>query len=303
MKHDISFHKVKLTNNNMDQSGHIVLTSMHKYRVRIHLVAASELPAQYQYQHLHYSLSAGLHSTFTFPETKFLGVTAYQNERITQLKIDNNPFAKGFRENGHLRGKRKSEVEAGREVRRAEALGSTGTSSHRSRTDSSGSGGLDTGIETDDDDVFQDETAGSRREVVARPGAARSPDTTTPRLSPALVKLEPPSAGQVEPQRPEIKVKLDPAAVSAPVSAPASAVQPIISRPGLQLAATPPRPGSLLYYPNLLPYLPHLYPPPASLHSPALPSAPLQPHFPSTLSSPNYLAAEYLARNFGLNRN
>ncbi len=33
----------------------------------------------------------------------FLGVTAYQNERITQLKIDNNPFAKGFRENGQIR--------------------------------------------------------------------------------------------------------------------------------------------------------------------------------------------------------
>ena len=37
----------------------------------------------------------------------FAGVTAYQNEKITQLKIDNNPFAKGFRENGQLRAKRK----------------------------------------------------------------------------------------------------------------------------------------------------------------------------------------------------
>jgi len=42
-----------------------------------------------------------------FAETKFLAVTAYQNERVTQLKIDNNPFAKGFRDGVALRGKRK----------------------------------------------------------------------------------------------------------------------------------------------------------------------------------------------------
>jgi T-box len=44
---------------------------------------------------------------FRFPETKFLAVTAYQNDRITQLKIDNNPFAKGFRDGVAVRGKRK----------------------------------------------------------------------------------------------------------------------------------------------------------------------------------------------------
>jgi hypothetical protein len=36
--------------------------------------------------------------TFSFPETKFMAVTAYQNHRITQLKIASNPFAKGFRD-------------------------------------------------------------------------------------------------------------------------------------------------------------------------------------------------------------
>lgn len=35
---------------------------------------------------------------FTFPETAFITVTAYQNQQITKLKIDSNPFAKGFRE-------------------------------------------------------------------------------------------------------------------------------------------------------------------------------------------------------------
>uniref|UniRef100_A0A1I8JRF5 T-box domain-containing protein n=1 Tax=Macrostomum lignano TaxID=282301 RepID=A0A1I8JRF5_9PLAT len=35
--------------------------------------------------------------TFVFPETKFYAVTAaYQNQRITQLKIASNPFAKGL---------------------------------------------------------------------------------------------------------------------------------------------------------------------------------------------------------------
>merc|ERR1711862_180991 len=35
---------------------------------------------------------------FVFPETAFITVTAYQNQQITKLKIDSNPFAKGFRE-------------------------------------------------------------------------------------------------------------------------------------------------------------------------------------------------------------
>lgn len=30
--------------------------------------------------------------------TDFIAVTAYQNQRIIELKVDKNPFAKGFRE-------------------------------------------------------------------------------------------------------------------------------------------------------------------------------------------------------------
>ncbi|XP_040565691.1 T-box-containing protein TBX6L [Lepeophtheirus salmonis] len=99
MKHDVSFQKVKLTNNNLDQNGHIILTSMHKYVARIHVVQANDL--------LSLQFANSLYNSFVFPETTFLGVTAYQNDKITQLKIDNNPFAKGFRENGQLRSKRK----------------------------------------------------------------------------------------------------------------------------------------------------------------------------------------------------
>ncbi|KAG7164828.1 T-box transcription factor TBX6-like [Homarus americanus] len=98
MRHPISFQKLKLTNNNLDQQGHIILNSMHKYQPRIHIVAAPDLV----------SLHWAAFNTFNFPQTCFLAVTAYQNERITQLKIDNNPFAKGFRENGQLRSKKRS---------------------------------------------------------------------------------------------------------------------------------------------------------------------------------------------------
>ena len=67
---------------------------MHKYVARVHVVQAED------FNGLQY---ASTYNVFTFPETTFLGVTAYQNDRITQLKIDHNPFAKGFRENGQLR--------------------------------------------------------------------------------------------------------------------------------------------------------------------------------------------------------
>ncbi|XP_053326521.1 T-box transcription factor TBX6-like [Spea bombifrons] len=90
MKQPISFHKMKLTNNTLDQMGHIILHSMHRYQPRFHIVRAQDV----------FSRRWGGCSSFTFPETMFLTVTAYQNEKITQLKIQTNPFAKGFREDG-----------------------------------------------------------------------------------------------------------------------------------------------------------------------------------------------------------
>lgn len=75
----------------------IVLTSMHKYQPRIHIIQTSDTA------HIPWAPQ----SMFTFAETGFVAVTAYQNDRITKLKIDNNPFAKGFRETGQSRCKRK----------------------------------------------------------------------------------------------------------------------------------------------------------------------------------------------------
>ncbi len=91
MKQLIMFHKMKLTNNLMDQNGHIILNSMHKYQPRLHIVKATDLQ----------SLPWTPFNTFQFDETKFIAVTAYQNEKVTQLKINNNPFAKGFRDCTH----------------------------------------------------------------------------------------------------------------------------------------------------------------------------------------------------------
>ncbi|XP_068613375.1 T-box transcription factor TBX20 [Brachionichthys hirsutus] len=42
MKQMVSFEKVKLTNNELDQHGHIILNSMHKYQPRVHIIKREE---------------------------------------------------------------------------------------------------------------------------------------------------------------------------------------------------------------------------------------------------------------------
>ncbi|KAI9515730.1 hypothetical protein NQZ68_022084 [Dissostichus eleginoides] len=171
MRQVISFDRVKLTNNEMDDKGHIILQSMHKYKPRVHVIRHDPRMDLSQIQSLP---AEGVHS-FSFPETEFTTVTAYQNQQflvagvcsragdltpllaaappvtkasagtassfhqgsfydqrtyyyrnsitscdrahcwspqpikapnktITKLKIDRNPFAKGFRDPGRNRG-------------------------------------------------------------------------------------------------------------------------------------------------------------------------------------------------------
>ena len=98
MKQVISFHKLKLTNNPFDKTGHIVLNSMHRYIPRLHIIEENNKTL----------------NTFIFPEGMFTAVTAYQNEAITKLKIEYNPFAKGFRDGQNrkdYRAKRSSDDE------------------------------------------------------------------------------------------------------------------------------------------------------------------------------------------------
>ncbi|KAK3755202.1 hypothetical protein RRG08_027461 [Elysia crispata] len=90
MKQIITFDKLKLTNNLMDINGYIILNSMHKYQPRLRVLYRPGKGEQTE--------GVCLYRTFIFPETKFMAVTAYQNQSITRLKIDSNPFAKGFRD-------------------------------------------------------------------------------------------------------------------------------------------------------------------------------------------------------------
>ncbi|KFQ32254.1 T-box transcription factor TBX1, partial [Mesitornis unicolor] len=69
----------------------IILNSMHRYQPRFHVVFVDPRQDSERFAHQNFK-------SFSFPETQFMAVTAYQNHRITQLKIASNPFAKGFRD-------------------------------------------------------------------------------------------------------------------------------------------------------------------------------------------------------------
>uniref|UniRef100_A0A673JIV7 T-box transcription factor TBX3-like n=1 Tax=Sinocyclocheilus rhinocerous TaxID=307959 RepID=A0A673JIV7_9TELE len=96
----VNFHKLKLTNNISDKHGFTILNSMHKYQPRFHIVRANDI----------LKLPYSTFRTYVFPETDFIGVTAYQNDKITQLKIDHNPFAKGFRDTGNGRREKRKQL-------------------------------------------------------------------------------------------------------------------------------------------------------------------------------------------------
>ena len=86
MANEILFSKVKLSNHKSDADGHFLLNSFHRYVARVHIASADATTNV---------------KTFPFVDTQFIATTAYQNSQVTQLKIDYNPFAKGFRDNGH----------------------------------------------------------------------------------------------------------------------------------------------------------------------------------------------------------
>merc|ERR1719284_1235077 len=94
-KQVIGFEKVKITNNESDNSGQIILNSMHKFQPRVYLVKRRDGESGPITD-----IEKERYRTFVFPETQFTAVTAYQNQCITKLKIESNPFAKGFRDSG-----------------------------------------------------------------------------------------------------------------------------------------------------------------------------------------------------------
>lgn len=73
MKSEIMFNKLKLTNNKSNPDGHILLNSMHKYIPRLHISPVGSEEKNIR--------------TFTFKETEFIAVTAYQNTDVSIFKL------------------------------------------------------------------------------------------------------------------------------------------------------------------------------------------------------------------------
>uniref|UniRef100_A0A3Q3XDY2 T-box domain-containing protein n=1 Tax=Mola mola TaxID=94237 RepID=A0A3Q3XDY2_MOLML len=94
MQNPVSFYKLKLTNNPTDQEGNTILRPMHRYLPRLHVVQTDKAVKDIK-------LSGPSVVTFTFLQTEFMAVTAYQNSHFVQLKVDANPFAKGLKEDGN----------------------------------------------------------------------------------------------------------------------------------------------------------------------------------------------------------
>lgn len=93
MQNPVSFYKLKLTNDIADQEGNTVLRPMHRYRPRLHVVPTDKAAKDVK-------LNASAVVTFSFAQTEFMAVAAYQNSRFVQLKVDYNPFTKGLKEDG-----------------------------------------------------------------------------------------------------------------------------------------------------------------------------------------------------------
>lgn len=87
MTQTASFEKMKMTNSR-DKPGMVPLSSMQKYLPLVHFENVTSSCDAASSQRI----------AFLFPQTTFMAVTAYQNQDITQIKINHNPFAKGFRD-------------------------------------------------------------------------------------------------------------------------------------------------------------------------------------------------------------
>ncbi|XP_009978151.1 PREDICTED: T-box transcription factor TBX1-like, partial [Tauraco erythrolophus] len=80
MKQIVSFDKLKLTNNLLDDNGHIILNSMHRYQPRFHVVYVDPRKDSEKYAEENFK-------TFVFEETRFTAVTAYQNHRVRRKRV------------------------------------------------------------------------------------------------------------------------------------------------------------------------------------------------------------------------
>jgi T-box protein 6 len=72
---------------------------MRKYRPYIHVIQTDDVTMAVRALKRNAVPSVST-MCFSFPETDFVAVTAYQNDAITRMKIDHNPFARGFQHGG-----------------------------------------------------------------------------------------------------------------------------------------------------------------------------------------------------------
>ncbi|XP_043231542.1 T-box transcription factor T homolog [Amphibalanus amphitrite] len=88
MSEAICFDDVKITNDKTAGPSMMPLNSMHMYEPRLHIVRVNVIPGQ--------GLEAVNVMSHRLRVTGFVAVTAYQNDKVTALKVENNPFARAF---------------------------------------------------------------------------------------------------------------------------------------------------------------------------------------------------------------
>ncbi|XP_058472253.1 MAX dimerization protein MGA a isoform X2 [Solea solea] len=118
MQSPVSFYRLKLTNSVSDQEGNIALHPMHRYLPRLHIIQTDKAAKDVK-------LTGASVVTFTFPQTEFLAVAAYQNSRFAQLIVDHNPFAKGLKEDSSGSSGLKLKLNSGKETPKEEAKGTS----------------------------------------------------------------------------------------------------------------------------------------------------------------------------------
>ncbi|VDN10289.1 unnamed protein product [Dibothriocephalus latus] len=97
----VNFMRAKITNSK-DAGRHqnmMYVYSMHHYMPRYH-IACELTKEEIERNKSDYNISRSgweLAGSYVIPGTHFYSVTAYQNPDVIRVKIDNNPFAKGFR--------------------------------------------------------------------------------------------------------------------------------------------------------------------------------------------------------------
>lgn len=81
------------------QTLQLILNSMHKYQPRVHIIRKRDHTASV------INLKSEEMKTFTFPETNFIGVTAYQNQLVSHWNwtVPFNPTFLSLRKNHLIR--------------------------------------------------------------------------------------------------------------------------------------------------------------------------------------------------------